>query len=194
MLLWGLFFMSIFFSVFSIMTLRWHNIFSMSSRRATDLIIHLLNILRYLWSDSFCVLWAVKRWSVSFFLLLSVSLSLFLEVGFSWDWKWVPTLKNACQREAAKQWKRSNCFCVSPQWLKGRNILSLLWHESSKASAEEKKNHLCQDTHRAVRTRALQCVINWPFLTGLNTFHNICTKSEMADYFSLFYPSICKSN
>lgn len=70
---------------------------------------------------------------------LALSLSLFLPVGFSWDWKWMPTLEDACQREAVKQLKRSNCFCVSPQWLKGRNILSLLWHESSKAAAEEKK-------------------------------------------------------
>lgn len=69
-------------------------------------------------------------------LALSRSLSLFLPV---WDWKWMPTLKDACQREAVKQLKRSNCFCVFPQWLKGRNILSLLWHKSSKAAAEEKR-------------------------------------------------------
>lgn len=31
---------------------------------------------------------------------------------------------------------------------------------------KREKNNLCQDTRGAVRTRALQCVIDWPFLTG----------------------------
>lgn len=166
---------SCFFSFFSVITLCCE--YFPLQPKATNLIIHLC-----------------KYFQISLVRVLQCPVSSQLRIshwtgfpsGWSLLWEMDMSSELPAKVKLARNLKRlkwSNCFCVSPQWLKGGNILKLQLHFTlheflnSKAVVDLKRHHIrwhksLPEGHLQIvpYMRILQCVINWHILTGLNAF------------------------